>query len=89
EKIASLKLWDAACINYDGLTGWSFPGRTGLADASYLDEGVKTTAGDFITLIRRLDIGRRLKRHLEQALQANNPLGQHLLETATAEFEFA
>ncbi|MGC3713708.1 hypothetical protein ACPTJA_14425, partial [Enterococcus faecalis] len=34
-------------------------------------------------------IGRRLKRHLEQALQANNPLGQHLLETATAEFEFA
>lgn len=88
-KTASLTLWDAACINYDGLTGWSYPGRTGLADASFLDEGINANAADFITLVRRLDLGGQLKARLDQALSASAELGGRVMALAAAEFEFA
>ncbi|OIN54113.1 NEL-type E3 ubiquitin ligase domain-containing protein [Pseudomonas costantinii] len=88
-KVASVTLWDAACLNYDGLTGWSYPGRTGLADASYLDKEINATAGDFIALVRRLDIGGQLKERLDQALQAGASLGAEVMRLASAEFEFA
>lgn len=89
EKVASLTLWDAACLNYDGLTGWSYPGRTGLADASFLDSDVGTRVSDFIALVRRLNIGGQLKVHLDQALQASGDLGGRVMALALAEFEFA
>ncbi|PMV06685.1 dermonecrotic toxin domain-containing protein, partial [Pseudomonas sp. MPBD4-3] len=88
-KISSVTLWDAACMNYDGLTGWSYPGRTGLADASYLDRNINATAGEFIALVRRLDLGGQLRRRLDQALQANASLGSSIMRLANAEFEFA
>ncbi|NVZ72935.1 NEL-type E3 ubiquitin ligase domain-containing protein [Pseudomonas costantinii] len=88
-KVASVTLWNAACLNYDGLTGWSYPGRTGLADASYLDKEINATAGDFIALVRRLDIGGQLKERLDQALQAGASLGNEVMRLASAEFEFA
>lgn len=88
-KVASLTLWDAACLNYDGLTGWTFPGRTGLAGASYLDDGVSATASQFIALVRRLDIGAQLNTQLQRALQANGSLGRGIMALATAELEFA
>lgn len=88
-KVASLTLWDAACLNYDGLTGWSFPGHTGLADASYLDEGINITARQFIALVRKLDIGGQLKTQLVEALRADGPLGSGIAGLAKAEFEFA
>ena len=88
-KTASLTLWDAACMNYDGLTGWSYPGRTGLADASYLDAHINASAGDFIALVRRLDVGGKLKRQLDLALQANASLGSQIVRLASAEFDFA
>ncbi|KAF1011877.1 MAG: hypothetical protein GAK32_00539 [Pseudomonas fluorescens] len=88
-RVSSMTLWAAACLNYDGPTGWSYPGRTGLADASYLDSDVKATAADFIALVRRLDIGGQLKRRLDQALLPNAPLGAGIMALATAEFEFA
>lgn len=88
-KVASLTLWDAACMNYDGLTGWSYPGRTGLADASYLDAQINASAAEFIALVRRLNIGGQLRAHLEQALRANASLGSHIMQLASAEFEFA
>lgn len=87
-KLASLTLWDAACMNYDGLTGWSYPGRTGLADASYLDEEINATASEFIALVRKLDLGGQLKKHLDQALQANTSLGADIMALASAEFAF-
>ena len=88
-KIASVTLWEAACLNYDGLTGWSYPGRTGLADASYLDAGIDATASEFIALVRRLDIGGQLKRQLNTALSANTELGGSFMALASAEFSFA
>lgn len=88
-KVASLTLWDAACRNYDGLTGWSYPGRTGLADASYLDSNIDTSAGEFIALVRRLDLGGQLKRQLNDALRGNAALGSSFMGLASAEFEFA
>lgn len=88
-KVASLNLWEAACRNYDGLTGWSYPGRTGLADASYLDRGINATAAEFIDLVRRLDIGGQLKQQLNTALNANTKLGGSIMGLASAEFEFA
>lgn len=88
-QVASLTLWDAACRNYDGLTGWSYPGRTGLAQASYLDSGIDTTAGEFIALVRRLDLGGQLKQQLSDALRGNAALGDSFLGLASAEFEFA
>ncbi|WLH67091.1 NEL-type E3 ubiquitin ligase domain-containing protein [Pseudomonas sp. FP2309] len=88
-KVASITLWDAACMNYDGLTGWSYPGRTGLADASYLDPGINASAGDFIALVRRLDIGGQLKAQVDQALQPGGVLGTLMIALARAEFEFA
>ncbi|MCP1508096.1 hypothetical protein J2Y83_004069 [Pseudomonas marginalis] len=87
--VSHVTLWDAACMNYDGLTGWSYPGRTGLADASYLDQGVNATASDFIALVRRLDLGGQLRDHLDQALQANASLGSGIMRLANAEFAFA
>ena len=88
-KVASLTLWEAACRNYDGLTGWSYPGRTGLADASYLDSEINATASEFIALVRRLDIGGQLKQQLNDALHANTALGGSFMRLASAEFEFA
>lgn len=88
-EVASVNLWSAACLNYDGLTGWSYPGRTGLADASYLDAGINATAADFIALVRRLDIGRQLREQLDLALQPNGSLGRGIMGLASAEFEFA
>jgi hypothetical protein len=88
-KVASLTLWDAACLNYDGLTGWSYPGRTGLADASYLDSGIDASAADFIALVRRLDIGGQLQRYMSQALQASASLGTRALAFAEAQLKFA
>lgn len=88
-KVASLTLWEAACRNYDGLTGWSYPGRTGLADASYLDSQINATAAEFIALVRRLDIGGQLKQQLNAALAANTKLGGSFMALASAEFEFA
>lgn len=88
-KVASLTLWEAACLNYDGLTGWSYPGRTGLADASYLDTEVNTTAAKFIALVRQLNIGGQLKTQLDQSLRANAALGTAIMGLASAEFEFA
>lgn len=88
-KVASLTLWDAACMNYDGLTGWSYPGHTGLADASYLDAHINASAGDFIALVRKLDVGGQLKRQLDLALQANASLGGQIMRLASAEFDFA
>lgn len=88
-RVASVSLWDAACLNYDGLTGWSYPGHTGLADASYLDQGINATASQFIALVRRLDIGRQLRQKLDDALQANGVLGTATMAFASAEFEYA
>ncbi|KRP58826.1 dermonecrotic toxin domain-containing protein [Pseudomonas trivialis] len=88
-KVASLRLWDAACLNYDGLTGWSYPGRTGLADASYLDTHVNATAAEFITLVRRLDLGGQLRQQLDDALKPQGLLGRSVMGLATAEFDFA
>lgn len=88
-KVASLTFWDAASMNYSGLSGWSYPGHTSVADASYLDAGINATAGQFIQLVRRLDIGGQLRTHLDQALLANAVLGRCIMRLATAEFEFA
>ena len=88
-KVASLTLWDAACRNYDGLTGWSYPGHTGLEQASYLDSGIDTTAGEFIALVRRLDLGGQLKQQLSDALRGNAALGSSFMGLASAEFAFA
>ncbi|WQG57149.1 DUF6543 domain-containing protein [Pseudomonas sp. RTB3] len=88
-KVASLSLWDAACLNYDGLTGWSYPGRTGLADASYLDTHVKATAAEFIALVRRLNLGEQLRQRLDDALKPTGSLGSSVTALATAEFAFA
>ncbi|WP_426133873.1 NEL-type E3 ubiquitin ligase domain-containing protein [Pseudomonas sp. PWP3-1b2] len=88
-RFASLTLWDAACMNYDGLTGWSYPERTGLADASYLDKHIDASAAAFIALVRRLDIGGQLRTQLDQALRANASIGSLVMNLADAEFEFA
>lgn len=88
-KISSVTLWSAACLNYDGLTGWSYPGRTGLADASFLDRDINTTAGEFIALVRRLDLGRQLRKELEQALRPSGSLGNGIMALASAELDFA
>lgn len=87
--VSSLTLWDAACMNYGGLTGWNFPGHTDLAGASYLDSHVNVTPRQFIALVRRLDIGEQLRQQLEQALLPTASLGVHIMEFASAEFEFA
>ena len=89
ETVASMTLWDAACLNYDGLTGWSFPGQTGLAHASYLDASINASSADFIALVRNLDIGGQLRELLDQALAAPSSLGGMIMALASAEFEFA
>ncbi|MBN2991458.1 hypothetical protein JWR97_08735 [Pseudomonas cedrina subsp. fulgida] len=87
--VASLTLWEAACMNYGGLTGWSYPGNTGLKEASYLDTPIKASAGAFIDLVRRLNLGSQLRQALERALRPASELGARLMGFARAEFEFA
>ncbi|MBD8738086.1 hypothetical protein IFR41_00995 [Pseudomonas fluorescens] len=88
-KVASLTLWEAACMNYDGVTGWSFPGNTGIADASYMDSSINASAAAFIALVRKLNIGETLRTSLAQALRASSSLGDAIMRQASAEFEFA
>ena len=88
-KVASLTLWEAACMNYDGVTGWSYPGQTGIADASYMDSSIKASAAEFIALVRKLNIGGKLRTTLVQALGASSSLGVAIMRLANAEFEFA
>ncbi|XAZ49036.1 DUF6543 domain-containing protein [Pseudomonas simiae] len=88
-KVASLTLWEAACMNYDGVTGWSFPGNTGIADASYMDSSINASAAAFIALVRELNIGETLRTSLAQALRASSSLGDAIMRQASAEFEFA
>lgn len=88
-KVASMTLWEAACMNYDGLTGWSFPGQTGLADASFLDASINASAADFIALVRDLNLGGQLRARLDRELGASASLGRAIMSVAQAEFEFA
>ncbi|MBF6028787.1 hypothetical protein ICY20_13665 [Pseudomonas sp. P115] len=89
EVIERATLWDAACMNYDGLTGWSVLGTSSFVDASYLDSDINATASQFIALVRRLNIGGQLKTRLSEALLANGSLGSGIMGLAKAEFEFA
>ena len=89
EVIKRVTLWDAACMNYDGLTGWSVLGTSSFVDASYLDANINATASQFIALVRKLNIGGQLKDRLDEALRANGSLGACVMGVAQAEFEFA
>ena len=89
EVIERVTLWDAACMNYDGLTGWSVLGTSTFVDASYLDRNINATARQFIALVRRINIGGQLKTRLGEALLASGSLGRCIMGLAKAEFEFA
>lgn len=60
EGLSSVTLWEAACMNYSGLSGWGFPGHVSLKEASYLDSNVGISAADFIELVRELNLGTQL-----------------------------
>ena len=87
--VSSVTLWDAACMNYGGLTGWGFPGNVSLEEASYLDPNVGISAADFIALVRKLNIGAKVRASLNEALSAPSQLGGQVLALATAELQFA
>ncbi|TSD75882.1 hypothetical protein FFI16_005420 [Pseudomonas sp. KBS0710] len=87
--LSSITLWEAACMNYSALSGWSFPGHVSLTEASYLDSNVGISAGDFIGLVRELNLGDVLRKRLDSALQSTTLLGAQVMALATAELEFA
>lgn len=89
EGLSSVTLWEAACMNYSGLSGWGFPGHVSLKEASYLDSNVGISAADFIELVRELNLGTQLRTRLDSALQSSTLLGAQVLALATAELEFA
>ncbi|WP_428552258.1 NEL-type E3 ubiquitin ligase domain-containing protein [Pseudomonas edaphica] len=89
EGLSSVTLWEAACMNYSGLSGWGFPGHVSLKEASYLDSNVGISAADFIELVRELNLGTQLRTRLDSALQNSTLLGAQVLALATAELEFA
>ncbi|KQM46793.1 hypothetical protein ASE80_15010 [Pseudomonas sp. Leaf15] len=87
--LSGVTLWEAACMNYSGLSGWGFPGHVSLEEASYLDSNVGISAADFIDLVRDLDLGTLLRKRLDSALQSSTRLGAQVMALATAELEFA
>ncbi len=87
--LSSVTLWEAACMNYSGLSGWGFPGHVSLEEASYLDSNVGISAADFIKLVRDLSLGTLLRERLDSALQSSTLLGAQVMALATAELEFA
>ncbi len=87
--LSSVTLWEAACMNYSGLSGWGFPGHVSLTEASYLDSNVGISAADFIDLVRELNLGALLLQRLDSALQSSTLLGAQVMALATAELEFA
>ncbi|NWF06926.1 hypothetical protein HX810_04450 [Pseudomonas salomonii] len=87
--LSSVTLWEAACMNYGGLSGWGFAGHVSLEEASYLDSNVGISAADFIKLVRDLNLGTLLRKRLDSALQSSTQLGAQVMALATAELEFA
>lgn len=88
EKVHSMTLWEAACLNYSRLSGWSFPGRTSIADASYLDKGINATARQFIDLVQSLNLGQTLKTYLVEAFSVP-PTATVLQHMAEMQLRFA
>lgn len=86
-KVVRLSLWDAACMNYDGLTGWDYPGHDGVATSSRLS--IDLSPEDFIALVRALNLGGQLRTLLDDNLDKTKPLGQAIVSLGRLEFEFA
>lgn len=86
-RVVRLSLWDAACMNYDGLTGWDYPGHDGVATSSRLS--IDLSPEDFIALVRALNLGGQLRTLLDDNLDKAKPLGQAIVRLGRLEFEFA
>ncbi|SFB18593.1 NEL-type E3 ubiquitin ligase domain-containing protein [Pseudomonas sp. NFPP24] len=86
-KVVRLSLWDAACMNYDGLTGWDYPGHDGVATSSGLS--IDLSPESFIALVRELNLGGQLRTLLDDSLDKAKPLGQAIVSLGRLEFEFA
>lgn len=86
-RVVRLSLWDAACMNYDGLTGWDYPGHDGVATSSRLS--IDLSPEDFIALVRELNLGGQLRTLLDDNLDKTKPLGHAIVNLGRLELEFA
>ncbi len=82
--VSSMTLWDAACLNF----GYDTAGRSAsghsFVDASYLSgaEGSRLTVDRFIEIVHELDLGGKLKTHVQTSLAAGGKLNT-LIEAST------
>ena len=91
EHVRSASLWEAACENFSYRTGSVLLKPYSFEQASHIDyaAGLRgRPAEPFIQIVRKLDLGAKLKRLLEEATGADGALTQRVVAAANAGLEF-
>ena len=91
ERLRSASLWEAACENFSYRTGSVLLKPYSYEQASHIDYATGLTgqpAGPFITIVRTLDLGAKLKHLLDAATGVNGSLTQRVVTAARAGLEF-
>ena len=91
ERVHSVTLWEAACENFSYRTGSVLLKPYSYEQASHIDyaEGLqRQSAGPFIAIARKLDLGVQLKRLLEAAAGPAGTLMRLVVDAAKSSIEF-
>ena len=91
EHVRAVSLWDAACENFSYRTDSVLLKPYSFEQASYIDytAGLRgRPAGPFIQIVRKLDLGAKLKQLLDGATAQDGSLTQRVVAAAKAGFEF-
>lgn len=91
ERIHSVTLWEAACENFSYRTDSVLLKPYSYEQASYIDyvQGMTgQSAGPFIAIARKLDLGAQLQHLLEEAAGPAGTLMRRVVDAAEATFEF-
>ena len=91
EHVRSASLWEAACENFSYRTGSVLLKPYSFEQASYIDYAEGLTgrpAGPFIQIVRKLDLGAKLKHLLDEATGTDGSLMQRVVAAAKAGLEF-
>jgi len=80
ERLRSASLWEAACENFSYRTGSVLLKPYSYEQASHIDYATGLTgqpAGPFITIVRTLDLGAKLKHLLDAATGVSGCIGRY------------
>ena len=91
EHVRVVSLWDTACENFSYRTDSVLLKPFSYEQASHIDYNSRLKghpAGPFIAIVRKMDLGTKLKVLLDEAAGANGSLTKRVIASAKATFEF-